>query len=224
MRYNQHFSYKKRRHFLGFLRLVVLLLILALIGGGIYLAKENLESSNYNSPEQTTAAPKVSSVAPSVEIFRTPYFQFQASKNWLEDAQASGSGKYVYKSLKNNLIEHQMTIYVNSSPSDLAVTRVLVVEPDGEGGLKPVKLSEHCGKPTNFTGSKKVVNVDGVNVNCFSDDTRYTVLAGLAGASTNMSLPRPDDSQAAYTIYYTNVTAYPDAVQFQEIINSFQTR
>jgi hypothetical protein len=224
MRYNQHFSHPKRRHFLGFLRLSALLLIVAVLAGVIYLVKENLDSSNYNSSEQATSAPKASYVAPSVEIFRTPYFQFQANDNWAEDTQSSGNGKYVYKSLRNNLIEHQLTVYVNSSPDDLAVTHVLVVAPDGEGGLKAVKLSEHCSKSGNFPGSKRIVSLDQVSVNCFRDDTRYTVLAGIAGGSTNMSLPRPDGSQAAYTIYYSNVTAYPDAVQFQEIMDSFQTR
>lgn len=224
MRYNQHFSHRKRRHFLGFLRLSGLLLIAVVVGGAIYLAKENLASSNYNSTEQTTSAPKASYVAPSVEVFRTPYFQFQAKDSWVEDSQSSGAGKYAYKSMRGNLIEHQMVIYVNSPPKDLAVTRVLVVAPDGDGGLNTVKVSDHCSKAGKFPGSKQVVSVEQVSVNCFRDDTRYTVLAGIAGGSTNMSLPRPDDSQAAYTVYYSNVTAYPDAVQFQEIMNSFQTR
>jgi hypothetical protein len=224
MRYNQHYSHRKRRHFLGFLRLLSMLVVVVVLAGVIYLVKENLASSNYNSTEQTTSAPKASYVAPSVEVFRTPYFQFQANDNWAEDSQASGNGKYVYKSLRSNLIEHQLVIYVNNQPDDLAVTRVLVVAPDGEGGLKIAKLSEHCSKSGNFAGSKRVISVDQVSVNCFRDDTRYTVLAGISGGTTNMSLPRPDDSQAAYTIYYSNVTAYPDAVQFQEIMNSFQTR
>lgn len=224
MRYNQHFSHRKRRHFLSFLRLVAFLMILTLMAGGIYLAKENLNSSNYNSAEQVTSAPKTSSVAPSEEIFRTPYFQFQASNKWTEDAKNTSEGQYAYKRLRNNLIEHQLTVYVNNPPKDLPVTRVLVVEPDGDGGLRRVKLSEHCGKITNFSGPNGVVAVDGVSVNCFRDDTRYTILAGITGGTTNMALPRPDGSQAAYTIYYSNVTAHPDSIELQSIIDSFQTR
>lgn len=224
MRYNQHFNYRKRKRFLHHLRLVFILFVLFVIAAGAYILRDNLASSNFNPSEQTTSSQTTSYVAPSVRVFRSPYFQFQANRTWTEDSNSSHNGRYVYKSFRSGLIEHELIIYVNNPPGDLSVTRVLAALPSGNYGLKPLKVSEHCGKSFNFSGSQRTVNLEQVTFNCFRDDTRYTVLVGVPGGTTNISLPRPDGSSAAYTIYYSNVTATPDSVQIEEIMNSFQTR
>ncbi len=224
MKYNQQLNYRRRKRFLRRLMITVLIfivLILAVIG---YFYYDNFRTGNYNTPEQTTSAPTTSNIAPSIQVFRSPYFQFQTDKYWSEDPAASKDGKYVYRSLRSNLLEQQLTVYINSSPPNLAVTHVLVAELNGNRGFKTVKLSDHCGKAQKNNSSSFKTTLDQVTFTCFGDDTRYTALVGLAGGTPTISLPRPDGSTAAYTIYYSNVTADPDPKQLTEIVNSFQSR
>lgn len=223
MKYHQQFNYRRRQRFIRRIKIGAFFFVLIVLGFVGWIYYDNMKSGDYNAPEQSTSAPTSSYVAPNIQIFRTPYFQFQTTKSWSEDPDASTANKFVYRSLRAGLLEQQLIVYVNAPPSD-AVTRVAVVEPTPNRGLKYLKLSDHCGKASNFKDSSQIIKVEGVTLNCFGDDTRFTVLAGISGANTNMSLSRPDNTLATYTISYSNVTSSPDAIQLEGIINSFQTR
>lgn len=224
MRYKQQLNYRKRRRFIARIWLAVFTLLVIIAGFVSYIYYENFKASNFNSPEQTTSSQTTSTIAPSIQVFRSPFFQFQTDKSWTEDTQSSKEGVYVYRSLQSGLLEQQLTIYVNNAPADLAVTRVLVANPNGNRGLTVLKVSEHCGKLQAVKGPSVPVTIDQIKFLCFGDDTRFNVLVGVPGGTTNISLPRPDGSMAAYTIYYSDVTANPNAKRITEIINTFQSR
>lgn len=215
-------NHRKRERFLRRIRITLLILLVAGLAFGAY------HFGNFRSTEAedegAVSAPTSSFVAPNIQIFNSPYFQFQANNSWAEDPTNTRDGKYVYRSMRGNLIEQQLTVYVNNFPSDLAVTRVMGANIGENNSLNPIGLSDHCGQASGYKGGTKKAIMNDVSFTCFSDDTRYTVLVGLKGGTTNMSLPRPDGSSAAYSIYYSNVTADPEASQLHDIVNSFQTR
>jgi len=197
----------------------------AVIAVGVAIKIEAMINNDKNTTDATTSAVTTSYFAPSTQIFRTPYFQFQANKTWAEVPSESTANKFVYRSLRSNLIEHELTIYTNSPPTNLAATHVLPVKPSNANTeLIPGTVSKHCREGNNMTASDQMVNVDGIQMLCDVDNTQYKVIAGVKDAGTVITLTRPNKSKQSYTIYYTNVTARPEASQLIEILNSFQTR
>lgn len=224
MKYHQHVNHRRRQRIRRRRKIVAFVVIVLVVIGALFVAYENYQAENFNSEDQTTSAATSSYVAPNIEVFRSPYFQFQTNRSWSEDPGSSTGNKYSYRSMRGNLLEHTMTIYVNSAPSDVRASRVLAATLNGNRGLKVEKISDHCGKATTFKDSSFPVTLEKVPFTCFGDDTRYNVVVGLIGSGTEIKLPRPDGTTVAYTIYYSNVTASPDASQLTEIVNSFQTR
>ncbi len=224
MKYDHLHYHRSRKKLLRRFYILMTIVAIGILGFFGKIFYDNFQASNYNSPEQTTSGVTSSTIVSDVQIFRSPYFQFQANKTWNEDSANSSEGKYVYKSIRNGLIEHQLTIYVNNAPQDVGVTRVLATVAEKDGGLGIVAMSDHCSKAPESKGSAAKVTLEQVTFPCFGDDTRYTALVGLQGGTTNMSLVRPDGTQASYVIQYANVTAHPDSIQLEEIVGSFQTR
>lgn len=224
MRYHQHLDYRRKKRIHRRRKVFATIIILLAIGIAVYFAIENFKAENFNSEEQTTSAATSSYIAPNIQVFLSPYFQFQTNRSWSEDPGSSAGNRYTYRSMRGNLLEHTLIIYVNSAPDDIKVTRVLVSTMNGNRGLKAEKISDHCGKSNKSVKSGLNTVLDQVTFKCFPDDTRFNVLVGMFGGTTNITLPRPDGSTAVYTIYYSNVTVTPDASQITDIVNSFQTR
>lgn len=223
MKYRWHISpaYKKRnqKYFkaagVGFLAVIILLTA--------FLLYEQINKIDYNPDDQTTSSAQTTTISAKDQLFESPYFQFRADKSWAKDEKSSNENMYVYRSIRSGLLNQLLTIYVNQSPDDLEVTRVLPVTQEGVR-LNVRAVSEHCGKQSNFNKQLSPITIDSVTINCFGDDTRYNVLVGLVGGTSQMKLLRPDNTTAVYTIHYTNSTSTPDAAQLQDIVNSFKVR
>lgn len=165
--------------------------------------------------------------APSIRVFRTPYFQFQTGNTWAEDAKETSGTKFVYRSYKGPLIEHDLTIYVNPSVQDFDSTRVQPVITKQDGTFDPAEgISEHCDTflPDGQKDRAQVITYKDVTFLCDADDTIYDVLVGNAGGTPLMDLIRPDGSTASYVIQYRDLTAEPSGRELKEIVRSFQTR
>lgn len=165
--------------------------------------------------------------APSIKIFRTPYFQFQAGKTWSEDAKETSANKYVYRSYRGPLIDHDLTIYINPPSQVLNATRIQPVEPQADGTFKvPEGISTHCQTALPEAEKKQEVSVTfkGVTFVCDGDDTLFDVLVGKVNGTPLMELIRPDGSTANYIIVYRDLTAEATGRELKEIVESFQTR
>ncbi len=223
--YNDH-SFHKQHRFIkrSYLILLSIVLIVALAALLVYI--DNFIRNRGNTKEETTSEVTTSYFAPTTKIFRTEYFQFQANKSWSEAANETTSGKYVYRSMRGSLIEHEVIIYVNREPDKLPVTHVLPVNLKVKRSeLLPITISEHCGK--ELPTSQKVdgpITLDEVTFLCSPNDSRYTAMVGVVGGGTDLVLSRPNGSEAKYVIYYSNVTATADASQLVQIASTFQTR
>lgn len=227
MKYNSHLNYKKRKRFLLKVRLVLGLLIVVLIAGGVLYYLKYVRDDNVNTVERTTSETTTSVVAPSISIFKTPYYQFQAANSWVEVPNESNASKFVYRSLRSNLIEHELIIYVNQIPANLSANRVLpVMLKNDNTELEPTVVSDHCLKAVGGNPSMNDTDIliSGVRLRCDSDSTNYTVMVGLKDGDTVLKMIRPDGTQAGYTIYYTNLRAIPEGSVLTDIVRTFQTR
>lgn len=225
MKYNNHLNYQDRRRFLFKVRLVLFCILGLGVLAVIYIYFSVVVQRDANTEDLTTSGQTSGYFAPSVNIFRSPYFQFQAGSDWAEVSTESNANKYVYRSLRSNLIEHELVVYVNQIPANLTANHVLPVNPKGVGELLPLAVSEHCSKVVVAPSARpQEVLQDRVKYLCHSDSTNYTALVGLVEHSTSLQLPRPDGSTATYSILYTNLKATPDSSQLTQIADSFQTR
>lgn len=225
MRYNQQLNFQKRRSFLLRVRLFILCMALLIFAAGAYAYYSVVSRQSSNTNSTSTSRQTSGYFAASVKVFNSSFFQFQADKTWAEVPAESTPTKFVYRSHRANLIEHELTIYVNEIPPALAANRVLPVNLKGDSELLPISVSEHCLKTAGApTGDNPVVELDRVKLACDSDSTNYTVLVGLAGGNTVLDLLRPDNTRAKYSIAYSNLKATPDATQLNQIAETFQTR
>ncbi|OGL30582.1 hypothetical protein A3F37_01795 [Candidatus Saccharibacteria bacterium RIFCSPHIGHO2_12_FULL_41_12] len=224
MRYHYQLDHHHQKKFLRRTSWFLIFVIVCIVGFAGYAYIDNLNESSANTEEKTTSGASAGYFAPAVGIIRSPYFQFQANKSWAQATSDSTGNKFVYRSLRDSLIERELTIYVNGSPS-LSATRVLPVNLKGTAEFLPQAVSDHCGKtfPTKQQ-SIQSVTLDRVNFNCQPDSTAYTVFVGLVGGSTQIALTRPNGQKAMYTIYYSDVTATPSVSHLSEIISTFQAR
>lgn len=226
MKYNNHLNYRDRKRFLFKLRLILFTVFILLASLGAYIYFSVIIQEGENTAESTTSQETSGYFAPSVKIFRSPFFQFQTDQHWVEVPTESTSSKYVYRSLRNNLIEHDLVVYVNQIPANLAATRVVPANTKANSELLPIGVSDHCGKLV--TGADRIakpqVLLERVKIKCDADSPSYSVFVGLVDGSTALTLPRPDSTTATYTLLYTNLKALPDASQLLQISSSFQTR
>ena len=227
MKYNNHLNYRDRRRYLFKVRIIMLFIFLSLsaIIGFIYYSVIRDESSN--TAASTTSQATSSYFAPSINIFRTPYYQFQADDTWAEVANESTANKFVYRSLRQNLIEHELVVYVDQIPANLEANRVLPVAlVSGETELAPSSVSGHCSSVINpsVRSSRQEVVIEGVRINCDADSTDYSVFAGVTGGDIRVPLKRTTGVEARYTLIYKNLKATQDANQFSDILASFQSR
>ncbi len=226
MKYDYHESSHRKKKFLKRAYIAVMVVLLLVIAVGIAFKVDSMLKRERNSQEATTSAVTTSYFAPSTQIFRTKYFQFQTNKIWAEAPADSTENKFVYRSMRNNLIEHELNIYVKETPANLSATRVMPVTTiNGNKELVPGTVSKHCREKAGaMTAADKIVNMDGIDMLCNVDNTQYSVIVGKKGEGTILTLTRPDKQKLTYVIYYTNVTANPEASQLVDILNTFQTR
>lgn len=161
-----------------------------------------------------------------VSIFRTEYFQFQTGSKWAAIATDGNNGMYVYRNLDQSFIQQELDVYVNKTPNELTATYIVPVAAAVDGRLTARALSPHCKNALPADAKKTATPVTYLKVTftCITDGTDFRVLAGIENGTPNMKLIRPNGASANYILYFHDVTANPSAEQFEQILNSFQTR
>jgi len=205
--------------------LALVVIVLAVAGLIFYL--QYVREENKNTPEQTVSGKTTIINTPSINVFRTPYFQFQASDNWAEVPIESNSNKFVYRNTRSGLVEHDITVYVNQTPANIQPTNVLPVKSDGGNTLEVLNVSENCGSALDKNAAVKdvqTVKMNNVEFLCYGKITAFNVIVGFVGGNTSMNLKRLDGSTAIYSIYYRDLRAIPGPDEIYQIARSFQTR
>ena len=225
MKYHRQLNYRKRKRFLIALRFTIFFAIVGVLGGIAYIYFLVVLQEQSNTQASTVSKVQSSFYESNVKVFKTPYFQFQTDNTWAEIPAESTTNKFVYRSKRSNLIEHELTIFAGQVPATLTSNRVLPVNPRGNSEILPIRASDHCMKSAG--GSRiddPFVTMDRVRFKCDADSTNYTVVAGMVEGSSTLNLQRADGSNANYAIAYTNLRATPDSSKFIDILQSFQAR
>lgn len=225
MKYHHQIDHHKRKKFVKRTFIVVSLIILAVIIAVVIIVVDLFRQQGVDQ-EATTKPVNTGFFAPGIDIFTTPYFQFQAKQEWAAVPDESGSDKFVYRSFNGKLVEHDLTIYINKAPSELSGTYVMPVKfKNNSREITTSLVSSHCKKAVGGDRlSEKQVTFSGVSFLCDVDNPQYIVLAGQKSGSPRLDMTRPDGSRQTYFIVYRNVTAKPESSQFVDILNTFQTR
>lgn len=225
MRYNPELNYRKRNRFLFKVRIFFLVLALFVVAVGSYYYYSIVSQQHNNTEASSTSEETKAYYASSVKVFRSPFFQMQLDQSWAEVPSESNASKFVYRSLRANLIEHQMVIYVNDIPETLSPNRILPVNLKGDSEFLPITVSKHC---IDAAGGSRidspVVTLERVKFRCDADSTDYRVMIGQIEGTTVLKLKRPDGTTANYSIYYSNLKATPDDSPLIQVAESFQTR
>lgn len=227
-KYNTSYHQKSRKaHRVGVMAFIVSSVVVVIIA----IIAVDLVRQVFSKQAPTSQATYSSVQGDSVNLFRSPYFQFQVNDSWKEANTESHDGHYVYRSYKNGLVERDLTIDINNTkPETLALVRtthVLPVSIDVSGRLIPQGDSgEHCSTlmPKNAPALPTQVTQHQVRFVCTPDAVLYQVVVGVVGGGTNMTLPRPNGSKAVYTITYRDLTVRPTDAQLRSIVQSFQPR
>lgn len=224
-RYYHDENHHPKSRFLRNLRRVVLAFIaLIVIFIAILIADTWLESRQANTPSERSQETTVTYNS-SIEVQQTAYFQFQANKSWNFMVNESNDTKYVYRSFRENLVEHEVTILINEE-QPLKASRVLPVEYIVDGRVSPGFTSDHCSKilPARAAKEPQMASYQDTKFFCDYHSNEYTVIAGARDGDTSIQLLRPNGAKAGYTIFYRNLTATPEDAQMKQIVGSFQAR
>lgn len=230
MKYDNHLNYRDRKRLLLKLRIFLVFLAIVLVGVATFFYIDYRKSNNQNADESTTSRVTNSVVTSKISVFKSPYFQFQASENWREVPAESNSNKFLYRSFRSNLLEHELTVYVNQIPSDIKPTRVLPVEINNSNTpstLKAGVVSDHCVDSLSAEGKKievEQVILSKVSFSCYGAFNQYNVVIGQIEGTTSLNMVRPDRTTAVYSIFYKDLRAVNSSTEINQIISTFQTR
>lgn len=200
------------------------------LGIGGYIAYDVFRQI-YDKQAPVSTANHSSVQGTSINLFTTPYFQFQTDDSWKEVGAEQKEGHYVYRSFKGTLVVRDLTIDVNKkTPDTTALVRTThvyptIVDPSGQliaqGGA-----GDHCKTlmPKNAPKVPTEVKQRQVTFTCTPDASLYQAVVGVIGGTNNIKLPRPDGTSANYSITYRDVTITPTEAPLKAIIETFQTR
>lgn len=222
--YREHSSHKQTRFLRRYRVFMVICVLLILMGGGFLMVDSFLLNRKASAPSNPTAETKAA-VASSIDVFKTQHFQFQASKNWIFVANESTPTKFVYRYLKNNLVQHDLKIYVNDAGPKPSASYLMLVK-QTEASLQVLQVSENC-KTLALPKDARIqpVKFEGAAFSCNPDTAEYSVALSIAGQeASNLQLKRPDGSLASYSLVYRNLTADPHPRLLYDIAGSFQVR
>ncbi|MES2971109.1 MAG: hypothetical protein V4702_02185 [Patescibacteria group bacterium] len=224
-RYYRESTYHRQIRFIRIIRRLVLVIVTILFGIGAFISYDTWRASKQASRPSATTAPSKSTFVSSLEIYRTQYFQFQASKTWRAIANESTATKFMYRKFNSNLVEAQLAIYVNE-PADknIDANRVLPVTfSPANDKLNALFVSDHCGKDAKEKGYK-MVKLQDVTFRCLTDSADYSLLIGKEGGTTKLEMVRADGTLITYVIHFRDLRAIADAQDIEDIVNSFQVR
>ena len=184
-----------------------------------------LRHPGVNSPSQATTQPKTTEYQP-FKTFTSPYFTFQTDKNWQAMPAEYTANIYVYRAFRNNLVERDLTVYVNTLPVNLMLTYILPVQVTGNK-LSASDISQHCRNylPASYLASSRnptSVTVETVNFTCQTDGTSVTIGTGTKGGSYQTTMTRKNGTSAQYFLLYHDLTFSSRPEIFKTITESFK--
>ncbi|MBA3757478.1 hypothetical protein H0X09_01270 [Candidatus Saccharibacteria bacterium] len=207
-------------HFMG-----ILLALVIVIGLGVgFFFYDKYRNDNQKRPVSQARVTEVSSV---LKTFRSGYFQFKDTGNWVLTQKESTESKFIYYKYRGLLVEHQLIVYVNQIPIPLylAAGRALPVRIVNSDSFDVTSVSEPCGKSYEQGELPKVrsISINQATILCSPDTPLYSVVLAEIGGDYKLNLRRSDGSPAQLIITYRDLTLDPKQDTIKNIARSFQT-
>lgn len=228
--YYREQGYGGRKQILRRLRYVWLLVVLCLLVGAFLVGYDLYKQAKNDSPSKESNA-ETSVIVANTQLISTPYFQFQSPKKWKAIANESRSNHFVYRQYNGPLIEQELVVDINRDAVEVLAlvqtSRVLPVTVNTIGKLTPQgSISPHCREVIKPAVSNNPIATAYKNAkfSCNPQASSYIAVVSLVGGSDNMSLPRPSGTKAVYNITYKNLTAQATVGDFDNIVETFETR
>lgn len=163
-----------------------------------------------------------------LKTFETPYFTFKTDKSWSFMNKESTQNVFVYRSSQKNIVRRDLTVYVNSLPDNLLLTRVLPVEAEDDH-LVIGEISSHCrdylrGRIQPANNSPIEGSVESVRIKCQIDGTSNTVGTGKKNGSYQISLTGKSGQSNKYYLLYHDLQFTPQLGDFANIARSFHVK
>jgi hypothetical protein len=225
---NSSYIYRKpvrRSRYATFRRYLALMLGLVLVVGGIaaYIL------SNLHAPaHKPVSAAQVTTIADPKKTFTGPYFQFQDTGEWSLDKNDTTANRFVYLKYRKNVLEHQLNIFVNQTPSQLylAVPRVLPVRIVNNNSLDITGVSSPCGQQYASGELHKVkeVSINGAIMLCDPDSSQYDVILSEINGDYQLKMTWPGGTPIQFVITYQDLGLDPQPDSILNIASSFQAR
>lgn len=199
------------------------LLLVLVVGGGIWIFFGSVKTKNQ--------APSISDVQQQVisdqtNTYVTTYFQFQDIGKWILDKNSSTPNKFHYLKYRGQILENQLTIYINQEPpsGDISAPRVLPVRIAGDQSLETTGVSDPCGSQyaKGEPHATKIVTINGASMYCDPDTPLYGVVISEIGGDYHLNLRRPGGSTTKFIIVYRDMTLQPNSESLIRIANSFK--
>jgi type II secretory pathway pseudopilin PulG len=212
----QRKKFNRRRLILA----IIIVIILGAVGFATWKIYKDLQNQNaINSKESNS-----SSVA-AMQVYRSPYFEFQDSGGSWELDKNSTDSKFAYYKHKDNVVQHELLIYVNSVPSNLDASRGLPVVIKNSTAFEPGTVTEHCHSVygANEPMRQRVVTMSGAAFPCVPDTSQFSVYVTKIGGNQILQLRRVNGSSIQFVIYYRDLRAVPDGKTITGIVATFHT-
>lgn len=219
-RYQYDVSISRQKRFIRRFKKLILICVGIIIVIGVVVV---LDSFRQSKSHNQTGPVIVTTLAPSIHKFSTPYFSFTAPSSWINISNESAANKFVYRSFRGKLVEQELKIFVNDMAVDLTATRVLPVKIYDDKSLLAGEVSEHCSTYTNIktANGPVIINAGQTKFLCQLDGTNFLVVLGEIGGDTTIRLKRSDGSYATYNFMYRSSTTPTNTVGLIDIIKSF---
>lgn len=198
--------------------------ILASVVIGVDWVLTQMDNSNtIISRENTTSVQSA-----NVSVYRTEFFQFQASEEWVAVAGQSSDKMFTYVKNDGSLITKKMVVYVDrpatAREADFKVTHVLPVESGELGRLVNIgQVSSHCDDswPEDLMRNPSRITHASVSFVCSPSSQQYNVVVGEYDGDEEIELVMNDGREVTFTIIYSDLTAYPGPGDIYNIVSSF---
>lgn len=225
-----HYRYSQKIHKRGkrvrrTRRALVAFVVIFLIGGGVLLfdiLKQTLSNDSAGSTSSTAAVQSA-----TVNIFRTPYYQFQADKSWREvNSSDNVPDRFVYRSYQGTLVHEELIIEVNREKpivlDNNQVTRVLPVDVSSEGALLPLgEVSSHCKEFAKGI-EQQFVTYKNVTFPCTPDGNNFMAVVGSTESNFPIRVTTADGSIRTYSITYQDSRFSPSGRSLNDIVKTFR--
>lgn len=165
--------------------------------------------------------------AASINIFRTPYFQFQADKSWREVTDQGDPKRFVYRSYSQQLVQHELVVEVDDIKSVVLAnentTRVFPVIIENSRLVPDGNVSEHCNTMVEEDSKEQVrLSYKEAEFPCNPDGSSFVSAVSVISDDEIIEHTNDDGVSRQFKLTYQDSTFSPNGRPLFGILNSFQ--